>query len=203
MDTAQDEELRRKLEAVCHDYGKELGGAEVSAEFFETTGIDLVDLLLRTKIIECSKQDIELDVFVSTQIDKDMKRMDIGDGEITRLLGDLLRNAINAVANLHDKMILLLIARDENDHVLIRIYDSGIPFPPYILERFGERGNTTWGTGNGLADLMETLNRVQASIEVNTDIAPDDVFTKEIYICFDGKNTVNIVKKDKDDSEIV
>ena len=197
MDGTQDERMREKLEAVCHDYGKELGGAEMSAELFETTGIDLVNLLLRTKIIECSEQDIELDVFVSAQIDKDMKRLDVSDGEITRLLGDLLRNAIHAVEDLSNKMILLLIARDENGCVLIRIYDSGIPFPDHILERFGERGNTTWGTGNGLADLMETVNRVQASIEINTEMAPEDVFTKEISICFDGKGNVNIVKKDE------
>ena len=197
MDGTQDERMREKLEEVCHDYGKELGGAEMSAELFETTGIDLVNLLLRTKIIECSEQDIELDVFVSAQIDKDMKRLDVSDGEITRLLGDLLRNAIHAVEDLSNKMILLLIARDENGCVLIRIYDSGIPFPDHILERFGERGNTTWGTGNGLADLMETVNRVQASIEINTEMAPEDVFTKEISICFDGNGNVNIVKKDE------
>lgn len=197
MDGTQDERMREKLEAVCHDYGKELGGAEMSAELFETTGIDLVNLLLRTKIIECSEQDIELDVFVSAQIDKDMKRLDVSDGEITRLLGDLLRNAIHAVEDLSNKMILLLIARDENGCVLIRIYDSGIPFPDHILERFGERGNTTWGTGNGLADLMETVNRVQASMEIHTEMAPEDVFTKEISICFDGKGNVNIVKKDE------
>ncbi|MDD7177570.1 MAG: GHKL domain-containing protein [Lachnospiraceae bacterium] len=202
MDGTQDEEMRKKLEAVCHDYGKELGGAEMSAEFFETTGIDLADLLLRTKIIECGEQDIELNVFVSTQINEDMKRLDISDGEITRLLGDLLRNAINAVSKLQDKMILLLIARDANDCVLIRVYDSGIPFPPYILEHFGERGYTTWGTGNGLADLMDTVTRVHGSIEINMDMDPGDVFTKEIYICFDGKNTINIVKKENTQREI-
>ena len=196
MDAAQDEEMRKKLEAVCHDYGKELGGAEMSAELFDTTGIDLVDLLLKTKITECVEQDIELDVFVGTQIHKDMKRLDIGDGEIARLIGDLLRNAIHAVNGLKNKMILLLIVKDEDEHVLIRIYDSGIPFPPYVLERFGERGNTTWGTGNGLADLMDTLKRVHASIEINTEMAPGDVFTKEICICFDGEDRVKIPHKD-------
>ena len=196
MDAAQDEEMRRKLEAVCHDYGKELGGAEMSAELFDTTGIDLVDLLLKTKITECVEQDIELDVFVGTQIHKDMKRLDIGDGEIARLIGDLLRNAIHAVNGLKNKMVLLLIVKDEDEHVLIRIYDSGIPFPPYVLERFGERGNTTWGTGNGLADLMDTLKRVHASIEINTEMAPGDVFTKEICICFDGEDRVKIPHKD-------
>lgn len=202
MDGTQDEEMRKKLEAVCHDYGKELGGAEMSAEFFETTGIDLADLLLRTKLMECSEQDIELNVFVSTQINEDMKRLDISDGEITRLLGDLLRNAINAVSRLQDKMILLLIARDENGCVLIRIYDSGIPFPPYILEHFGERGYTTWGTGNGLADLMDTVVRVHGSIEINMDMEPGDVFTKEIYICFDGEDRINIIKKEEPQCEM-
>ena len=202
MDGVQDGEMRKKLEAVCRDYGKELGGAEMSAELFETTGIDFVDLLLRTKIIECEEQDIELDVFVSTQIDKDMKRMNITEGEITRLLGDLLRNAINAVDGLENKMILLLIARDEDDCVLIRVYDSGIPFPPHILEHFGERGNTTWGTGNGLADMMETVSRARASIEINRQMEPQDVFTKGIFICFDGRNRVMISKNDEDQGKM-
>lgn len=197
LEETQDEELRKKLETICRDYGKELGGAEMNADFFETTGIDLADLLLGTKIRECSEQDIELNVFVNTRIDKDMKRMDISDAEIARLLGDLLRNAIHAVSDLEERMILLMIARDENDRVLIKIYDSGIPFPSYILDHFGERGNTTWGTGNGLADLMGTVNRVHASIEVNTELAPEDVFTKEISICFDGKENLNILQKEK------
>lgn len=195
MDGTQDERMREKLKEVCHDYGKELGRTEMSSEFFETTGIDLVDLLLRTKIIECEEEDIELDVFVSAQIAKDMERLDMGDGEVMRLLGDLLRNGMNAVRGLREKALLLLIARDQDGCVLIKLYDSGIPFPPYILENFGERGNTTWGTGNGLADLMETLNRVNASIEINMDMKPEDVYTKGIYICFDGKNTVNVVKR--------
>ena len=69
----------------------------------------------------------------------------------------------------------------------------------YILDHFGERGNTTWGTGNGLADLMGTVNRVHASIEVNTELAPEDVFTKEISICFDGKENLNILQKEKNE----
>ena len=81
--------------------------------------------------------------------------MDITDGEITRLVGDLLRKAIRAVEPCRNRMILLMIVRDEAKHVLIRVYDSGISFRSEILDHFGERGNTTWGTGNGLADMME------------------------------------------------
>ena len=66
-----------------------------------------------------------------------------------------------------------------------------------ILEHFGERGNTTWGTGNGLADMMETVNRARASIEINRQMDPQDVFTKGIFICFDGRNRVIISKNDE------
>lgn len=173
----------------------------MSSEFFDTTGIDLVDLLLRTKIIECEEQDIELNVFVGTEIDADMKRLDVGDGEVMRMLGDLLRNAMHAVSGIQDKLILLLIARDENGCVLFRIYDSGIPFPPYVLKNLGERGYTTWGTGNGLADLMATLKRAHASIEISTEMEESDLFTKQISICFDGKETVKTPLSEDDSQE--
>lgn len=187
LDGSMDEKLRQKLQAVCMDYGRELEGDEMSAEVFETTGIDLLDLLLRTKITECAKKGTELDVYVNTQIAKDMRRMDITDGEITRLVGDLLRNAIRAVEPCRNRMILLMIVRDEAKHVLIRVYDSGIPFRSEILEHFGERGNTTWGTGNGLADMMELLNRVGASVQIQTEMNEGDLFTKGILLCFDGE----------------
>ena len=161
----------------------------MSTELFETTGIDLADLLLQTRIKECGEQGIELDVFVSTQVREDMKRLDICDGEIKRLLDALLKNAMQAVSGLRMKIILLLIARDEDDDVLLKIYDSGIPFPPYILDAIGMRSNTLRETGNGLADLMDTLRRVHASIEIDTAMDPVDVFTKGIYICFDGKDS--------------
>lgn len=201
MEAGQDERMREKLAQVCRDYGKELGGMDMSSEFFDTTGIDLVDLLLRTKIIECEEQDIELNVFVGTEIDADMKRLDVGDGEVMRMLGDLLRNAMHAVSGIQDKLILLLIARDENGCVLFRIYDSGIPFPPYVLKNLGERGYTTWGTGNGLADLMATLKRAHASIEISTEMEESDLFTKQISICFDGKETVKTPLSEDDSQE--
>jgi signal transduction histidine kinase len=194
MEQEPDEQLRRKLEAVCHDYGKELGGREMSADLFESTGVAMVDLLLSTKVVECDKMDIELDVFVNARMDKALKHVDIGGGEMARMLGDLIRNAVHAVEPVREKMILLVIAMDEEQHLLIQIYDSGIPFSPEVLEHFGERGQTTWGTGNGLADTIETLGRAGASLELCQDMQKQDVFTKCIAIRFDGRGTVEIKK---------
>lgn len=194
MDAEQDPKMREKLEDICRDYGKELGGQELSAELFYSTGIELLDLLLQSKIIECMEQDIELNVFVNDEIDKDMKRLGIGDGELTRMIGDLLQNAVHAVrkAEVSSRMILVVIARGEEGYVEFHIHDSGVPFPQKILDSFGQRGNTTWGTGNGIADLMETLNRVNASIQITHSPDPEDIFTKEICICFDGKARVEL-----------
>lgn len=194
MDAEQDPKMREKLQDICRDYGKELGGQELSAGLFYTTGIELLDLLLQSKVIECTKQDIELNVFVNDEIDKDMKRLGIGDGELTRMMGDLLQNAVHAVLKTASvmRMILVVIARGEEGYVEFHIHDSGVPFPQKVLDSFGQRGNTTWGTGNGIADLMETLNRVNASIRITHSPDPEDIFTKEICICFDGKARVEL-----------
>lgn len=196
MEEIPDEKLREKLQEVCRDYGKELGAIEMSPALFHTTGIELVDLLIQNKVEECRRRGIEMDVFVGTTIEEDMERLDISDGELVRMLADLLRNAINAVKDMEEAVILTVVARDEHGHVEIDIHDSGKPFPPEILEKFGERGNTTWGTGNGIADLMESLRRVNASIEIIPEEEPDDVFTKQICIRFDGEGEVK-VKKDQ------
>lgn len=194
MDAEQDPKMREKLQDICRDYGKELGGQELSAGLFYTTGIELLDLLLQSKVIECTKQDIELNVFVNDEIDKDMKRLGIGDGELTRMMGDLLQNAVHAVLKTASvmRMILVVIARGEEGYVEFHIHDSGVPFPQKVLDSFGQRGNTTWGTGNGIADLMETLSRVNASIRITHSPDPEDIFTKEICICFDGKARVEL-----------
>lgn len=196
MEEIPDEKLREKLQEVCRDYGKELGAIEMSPALFHTTGIELVDLLIQNKVEECRRRGIEMDVFVGTTIEEDMERLDISDGELVRMIADLLRNAINAVKDMEEAVILTVVARDEHGNVEIDIHDSGKPFPPEILEKFGERGNTTWGTGNGIADLMESLRRVNASIEIIPEEEPDDVFTKQICIRFDGEGEVK-VKKDQ------
>lgn len=192
MDEVQDENVRQKLQDVCRDYGKELGGAEMNAMLFNTTGIQLLDLLLQSRMNECFRRDIEMEVFVGAKIDEEMKRMGLGEGELVRMMGDLIRNAINAVEEMDssERMILVVISRDEYGYIEVHIHDSGVPFPTEILEKFGERGNTTWGTGNGIADLVESLRRVHGSVEVIPETDPEDIFTKEICIRFDGSGRI-------------
>ena len=88
--------------------------------------------------------------------------------------------------------ILLILAVGPSDCLELCVYDSGVPFPDSILERFGERGNTTTGTGNGLADTVNTLRTYDASIEIEAIDPGTDIYTKCVRICFDGKNEIHI-----------
>ena len=195
MDSLPDEKMRQKLQEVCHDYGKELGETDMDVALFNTTGVGLLDLLLQNKATECKRINVQMEVFVGTEIDEDMERLNVSDGELIRMMGDLLRNAIKAVQapGSTDALILAMVARDECGNVEIQVHDSGIPFPKEVLEKLGERGNTTWGTGNGIADVVESLRRVQASLEIISESDPNDIFTKEVCIRFDGKGTVRAI----------
>ncbi len=192
MDVTPDEKMRQKLQDVCHDYGRELCGSQMDVALFNTTGVGLLDLMLQNKVSECRNRNIEMEVFVNTEIDEDMEELHISDGELIRMMGDLLRNAIHAVeaAGASNGMILALVARNAYGHVELQVHDSGVPFPKEIMDNIGKRGNTTWGTGNGIADLIVSLRRVRASFDIIPVPDPDDIFTKEVCIRFDGKGTV-------------
>ena len=185
-----DEKLSGSLKQMCIDYNKELGEIQMSAEFFNSTGVPLVDLLLQSKMIEFNDKGIELDVFVSTNIEEELKKGDISDGECMRMLADLLRNAEYAVEGEFMKLILMMIVRDQRGILWMKLYDSGVPFPEKVLAQLGKRGATTWGTGNGISDVLETLRRARASFEIHTKMEEDDLYTKEVALCFDGRSRI-------------
>ena len=55
----------------------------------------------------------------------------------------------------------------------------------------GERGNTTDGTGNGLADTIETLDHYHASFAIEPIEPGADIYTKCVHIAFDGPDVAH------------
>ena len=170
------------------------GGMAMNRELFSSTGVQMLDLMLCKKLEECRNQCIEMDIFVYAAIDKKMRILGITNQELLRLFGDLIRNAMRAVIKAADTQrdILIMITYNSEGDLEFQIYDNGVPFPRSVLSHLGERGNKEAGTGNGLADMMEILNRVKASLEITTMESKNDIFTKKICICFDGKAIRNL-----------
>lgn len=166
----------------------------MNRELFSSTGIQILDLMLCEKLEECRRQCIEMDIFVYATIHREMKTLGIGVQELLRLFGDLIRNAMRAIVKAADTQrdILVIIAYNEERDLEFQFYDNGVPFPTGVLSHLGERRNEEAGTGNGLADMMETLDRVKASLEIAPLKNENDIFTKRIRICFDGRGVRDI-----------
>ena len=68
------------------------------------------------------------------------------------------------------------------------IFDNGDEIPFSILEKFGERGLTTGGTGNGLADIAEMLKDYKISLVIKENESGSSTYVKGFMLVFDGKN---------------
>lgn len=184
-------DIGRGEKALCLYRKEEL---DMNRELFSSTGIQMLDLMLCKKLEECRRQYIEMDIFVYATINKRMRELGISTQELLRLFGDLIRNAMHAIVKAANtrRDILLVITCNGEGELEFQIYDNGVPFPRSVLSHLGERRNEEAGTGNGLADMMEILDRVQASLEITPLQNENDIFTKRLRICFDEKATRDI-----------
>ena len=184
-----DPKLRKELADFCDDEMNEMQDRALGANLIGDTGIELVNIMLQKQMMRCADLNISFDVMIPMPIDGYIREIGISVTEFMRMLNDLLKNAVKAILaseNTH-RELLLIMGEAGNDCFELRLYDSGVPFPPKILEHLGERGNTTDGTGNGIADTVDTLRHYRASFVIEP-IEPDtDIYTKCIHIAFDGQ----------------
>lgn len=186
-----DPKLRQELADFCGDEMNEIQDRTLGTSLIGDTGIELVNVMLQRQMMRCADENISFDVMIPAPIDGYIQDIGISVTEFMRMLNDLLKNAVKAILSSEDvhRELLLIMGDAGNDCFEIRIYDSGVPFPEKILEHFGERGNTTGGTGNGIADTVGTLNRYHASFALELIEPETDIYTKCIHIAFDGKGT--------------
>lgn len=189
-----DPKLRQELADFCKSEKQEMFDPDLAASLIGDTGMDLLNALLRDKLCQCRQQEISFEVMIPEPIDTYVSDIGIGEAELLRVINDLVKNAVTAINKTDGEVreILLILAVGPSDCLELCVYDSGVPFPDFILERFGERGNTTTGTGNGLADTVNTLRTYDASIEIEAIEPGTDIYTKCVRICFDGKNEIHI-----------
>lgn len=90
--------------------------------------------------------------------------------EVITIVGNLIDNAIDAVAG-HPGAGVAVTVRREEDHLLFRVTDSGDGMPAVTAERAFERGFSTKssGRGLGLALVAQTALRHRGEITVDHD----------------------------------
>lgn len=159
----------------------------------QSTGLLLLDSQLEVERELAALTGVAFDVIVIESPTVIIKDYPISQLELQRILGDLVRNAIHAVerSNAQFAKILLILGRTQQGYQ-IQLFDTGVPFPQEILSRFGQRGSTTDGTGNGIADILEVLAKCNASLSIRQGDTGE--YTKSITILFDGHGRIELPK---------
>lgn len=187
-DTEEVYHILGEIHQLCEEQMEDYKALDSQSKIFPATGIYLLDEQIQVYNTEAEKKGIHFDVFVSEPLSDVLKHRKIKELDFLRLIGDLMRNAFRSIEKKKDGTgNILLVMGVIGDILQIDIYDDGVAFPLFILDEFGKRGNTEGGTGNGVTDMLELLEKHKATYQL-TEYEKEDTFTKGISIIWDGKN---------------
>ena len=153
------------------------------------TGICILDDALTAAAREAGEADVKFCCRVTDSIAEVTEgSRAIDPYELLRVVTNLIGNAIHAAQKAagDNRMVLCIIGRAYGLYQ-IRILDTGDHFQPKVLERLGDRRNTTDGHGYGYPNIFKALSKCRASYTLEEFDEPRaEGYTKRITICFDG-----------------
>ncbi len=185
------EEIDRLYEEQMEESRKEF----LQASFLAKTGVVFVDALLEAYYDRAHGEDISFDVRVFDSPLQLLRMHLIPQMKLEELLGDLLANALHAIERKpirFDEAIEVDMGVTDDGAYEIDIYDTGEPFPQFILEDFGKRGLTTGGTGEGLANMLEILRGHGIALKISEYDGELGEFSKCLTLRFSGNYEVTL-----------
>ncbi len=109
--------------------------------------------------------------------------------DLNTLLCDLGENALIAVKNIDNGKVKIIFGEDDGFPAM-KIFDNGAQFDEKVITEMGRSKVTTHGndggSGIGLSNAFLILNSYSVSFCIDETIK-DDMFTKCVIICADGK----------------
>lgn len=113
-----------------------------------------------------------------------VKRMDL-----SCLLGNIVDNAIKESQKRVDNEIKIVVItfKEVEGFFTLEVVDNAAEFPIHILQKLGEKGNSTNDTGDGYFEVFEVLARTKATLMINESQTPR-IPLKKISVTFDGLN---------------
>ena len=203
MEELETQKLLNEMTDIFGQQLKENNKEDLQLKNFCSTGLKLLDQQLKVYQMEAIDRGVNFDIYVQAPISEIIKMGNIDQLKLQRALGDLIRNAFRAIERNSKECrtnghVLLIIGCRYEGILEIAVVDNGEEFPLHVIEAFGKRGVTSWGTGNGLADMMEFAEETGASICVEEFDGKTNTFTKKVSMIFDKcrKNYYNSSRKE-------
>ena len=134
-------------------------------------------------------------IIYKLQLEENIKELagkSINEADLLHMLGDLIDNAIIAVKHTNNKKGILIHLGSLQEHFLLEISDSGIPFSFETYQHFGNEQHTTHGenggSGIGLMDIWKLKKKYKASLHIYEYEDVEGIYTKKLAFIFDRKN---------------
>ena len=199
-----DKKVRKKLSKnvlkmihnLTEDYSNEFNVIKELPEL-DKTEIPEIDTMFKYMQSECAKNNIRFKLKIMGNIYPLVNNI-ISKNKLETLIGDHLRDAINAISksNNENKEIFVIIGAKDEKYELC-IYDTGIEFEIDTLLKLGKERVTTCkdigGSGIGFLTTFETMKETKASLIIS-EKTPNDkrYYTKSVTIRFDDKNQYRV-----------
>lgn len=192
----QNIDLINRIHNLTEEYSEELTKIKMPDKLDET-GIAEIDDMFKLMRKECDENNIKFQLKVEGDIYYLINNQ-ISENKLETLIGDHIRDAINAVnvEGVKNKEILVIIGIKDNKYELC-IYDTGVSFKIETLLKLGIENTTTnkekGGQGFGYMTTFETLNQTGASLVIEEfEPEKDNNYTKSVKFRFDGKKEYKI-----------
>lgn len=184
------------IESLTNEYSQRFESMKDLPKL-ETTDIPEIDNMFKYMQSECNKNNIEFKLKIVGNIHTLVNNV-IAKNKLETLIGDHLRDAINAVNLSHgnNKEILAVLGIKDKKYEF-SVFDTGVDFEIDTLLKLGLEPVTTnkdnGGTGTGFMTTFETMSETKASLVITEyPISQERHYTKCVSIRFDGKNQYKI-----------
>lgn len=184
------------IESLTNEYSERFDEVKELPKLEETQILE-IDNMFKYMQSECNKNNINFKLKVMGNIHYLVNNL-ISKNKLETLIGDHLRDAINAVvlSDGENKEILAILGI-KNKKYELSIYDTGVDFTIDTLMKLGLEAVTTnaerGGTGTGFMTTFETLAETKASLIITEyPKTKENIYTKCITIKFDRKKQYKI-----------
>lgn len=193
----KDEEFRKRIKNLTTEFSNEFEKIK-TLDKLEETEIAEIDDMFKYMQKECDKNNIKFHLKIEGNIHYLINNI-IPKNKLETLIGDHIRDAINAVksSNEENREILVILGKKDENYELT-IFDTGIEFEIDTLLKLGKERVTTYknkgGNGIGFMTTFETMKETGASLIIE-EFQPnkDRFYTKSVTIKFDGKNQYKVI----------
>ncbi|MEK4566304.1 sensor histidine kinase [Alkalihalobacillus sp. FSL R5-0424] len=156
-------ELGEVKEAVAFIKEETTLHATMSNQIFQTISNTHLQAILLGKIARASEKKVTIEVDENSSIDKLPDHFSLTS--MILIIGNLIDNAMEAVADQNDPLVSFFIT-DIGKDIVIEIKDNG---PGFENKHFFEKGLSSKGEnrGYGLSNVRQTLSQLEGSLEVH------------------------------------